>query len=920
MLQIVGVLAAFLKLFWADYGPPHRFSAKWYQSQAKEKKKESDTPSESEEEDEQPKRKSKNKNDDDRGLKLDIPDFDGEMDPEKFLDWIRQAERVFEYKEYDDKKQFKVAILKLTKYASLWYENLKKQRRKEGKDKIESWIKLKKHLMRRFLPRDYEQDNYLKLQSLEQGSMTVTEYIKEFEKMSIVCDLEEKEELRVARFIKGLTPAIAKRVEIQNYEGFNDVCRLAWKFEKHDKAQKPHAYSKGQSSGTNSYSRPAPSKAKEIPKEEPKDKGKGVAEPKGSSLRRCFKGGKTVQGNVETDGEGLVYDLDPLSDEECLVLRNLHMETVARDLVDELKLQTKDRVKPYKLHWLNGENGIQVKKQALVSLSLGPYLDEVWCDIIPMNACHILLGRPWQFDRKVEHDGRANVYSVMKGNVRYNLKPMSPNKIKESKTKKGSMFMEAREVEEALARGERTYVLMVRELGSVGVCNDRGVQELLEEFRDVFPDELPDGLPPLRGIEHQIDRFGAALPNKPAYRCNPEEAKELQRQVQELINRGYVQESLSPCAVPALLVPKKEGTWRMCIDSRAVNNITIKYRFPMPRLDDMLDELSGSCVFSKLDLRSGYHQMRIREGDEWKTAFKTKQGLYEWLVMPKDEESHKRHLRAVFEVLRDQKLYGKLEKCTFMVSSVVFLGYIVGKDGVSMDPSKVDAIQAWPVPKSTTEVRSFHGLASFYRRCIQGFSSIVAPILIECDASGVGIGAVLLQEKRPIAYFSEKLNGARLNYSTYDKEFYAIVRALDHWSHYLRPKPFILHSDHEALKHIHGQQKLNQRHAKWVEFLQSFTFSSKYKTGSSNVVADALSRRHSLLIELDARILGFEHIKEAVQVDPEFSKEIIDPTGLYLVRDGYLFKGNRLCIPNGSIRELLVREAHGGAILWTLWS
>ncbi|XP_074278626.1 uncharacterized protein LOC141602221 [Silene latifolia] len=166
-----------------------------------------------------------------------------------------------------------------------------------------------------------------------------------------------------------------------------------------------------------------------------------------------------------------------------------------------------------------------------------------------MNACHILLGRPWQFDRKVEHDGRANVYSVMKGNVRYNLKPMSPNKIKESKTKKGSMFMEAREVEEALARGERTYVLLVRELGSVGVCDDRGVQELLEEFRDVFPDELPDGLPPLRGIEHQIDLIpGAALPNKPAYRCNPEEAKELQRQVQELIDRGYVQESLSPCA------------------------------------------------------------------------------------------------------------------------------------------------------------------------------------------------------------------------------------------------------------------------------------------------------------------------------------------------------------------------------------
>ncbi|XP_074314110.1 uncharacterized protein LOC141649315 [Silene latifolia] len=196
------------------------------------------------------------KNDDDRGLELDIPDFSGDLDPEKFLEWIRQAERVFEYKEYDEHKHFKVAILKLTKYASLWYESLKKQRKRDKKGKIDTWEKLKKHRMRRFLPRDYEQENYLKLQSLSQENLSVVEYIKEFERMTIVCDLEEKEVLRVARFIKGLTPSIAIRVEVQNYDGFDDVCHLALKFEKHDKARKSYAYSRGENSGTSSYSEP----------------------------------------------------------------------------------------------------------------------------------------------------------------------------------------------------------------------------------------------------------------------------------------------------------------------------------------------------------------------------------------------------------------------------------------------------------------------------------------------------------------------------------------------------------------------------------------------------------------------------------------------------------------------------------------
>jgi len=491
---------------------------------------------------------------------------------------------------------------------------------------------------------------------------------------------------------------------------------------------------------------------------------------------------------------------------------------------------------------------------------------------------------------------------------------------------------------------------------------------------------------------------GASLPNRPAYRTNPTETKEIQRQVKELLDKGYVRESLSPCAVPVLLVPKKDGSWRMCVDCRAINAITVRYRHPIPRLDDMLDELSGSIIFTKIDLRSGYHQIRMKLGDEWKTAFKTKIGLYEWLVMPfgltnapstfmrlmnhvlrafigkfvvvyfddiliysKSFDEHLDHIRQVLAVLREEKLYGNIAKCTFCTDRVVFLGFVVSADGIQVDEEKVKAIQDWPTPVNVSQVRSFHGLASFYRRFVKNFSTLAAPLNnltkkdvpftwghdedqafhtlktqlceapllqlpdfgktfeIECDASGIGIGGVLLQEGKPVAYFSEKLNGPHLNYSVYDKELYALVRVLEVWHHYLLPKEFVIHSDHEALKYLKSQGKLNRRHAKWIEFIETFPYVVKHKRGKDNIVADALSRRCALITQLDTKVLGLESIKTLYAVDADFNEPFsrcIDGKGWdkYYVHDGFLFRTNKICIPACSIRQVLLQEAHAGGL------
>ncbi|XP_060217000.1 uncharacterized protein LOC132644422 [Lycium barbarum] len=392
-------------------------------------------------------------------------------------------------------------------------------------------------------------------------------------------------------------------------------------------------------------------------------------------------------------------------------------------------------------------------------------VDKVYSLIIDGgSSCHLLLGRPWQFDIDAQHSRRTNKYSFVVKGKKYILNPLTSYQVSED-------YRVTRELREKYQKEDKENskreTLLV--ISGEGTSQDGSKKCLLAKTSNC-----------LKGLDER--HFMVCLVNKDLFLnanqdtstfpssissllSNSEETKELRRQVEELLKKGLVKESLSPCAAPVILVPKKDGTWRMCIDCRAVNKITVKYRHPIRRLNDMLDELCGSNLFSKIDLRSGYHQIRTNLGDEWKTAFKTKFGLYEWLVMPfgltnapstfmrlmnyvlkpfinnfvvvyfddilvynKSMEEHVSHLRLVFDVLMHKKLFANMKNCAFGVDKVVFSGFVVSVHGVEVDEEKVESIRTWPTPKNATDVRSFHGLASFYRRFVKVFNTITSPM------------------------------------------------------------------------------------------------------------------------------------------------------------------------------------------------
>jgi hypothetical protein len=379
---------------------------------------------------------------------------------------------------------------------------------------------------------------------------------------------------------------------------------------------------------------------------------------------------------------------------------------------------------------------------------------------------------------------------------------------------------------------------------------------------------------------------------------------------------------VSPWGASVLFVKKKDETMRLCIDYRKLNRVTIKNKYPLPRIDDLFDQLKKASVFSKIDLRSGYHQLKVREEDVQKIAIRTRYGHYEFMVMPfgltnapsvfmdlmnqvfhnyldqfvvvfiddilvysTNHHEHGEHLKKVLDILREKKLFAKLKKCEFWLKKVSFLGHVVLGDGIEVDPSKIEAVVKWERPTNDREIRSFLGLVGYYRRFVKGFSTlsgpltaltkknvcyiwsdeceasfqelkrrlVTAPILtlpsskegfvVYSDASQNGLGCVLMQQGKVIAYASRQLKNHERNYLTHDLELATIVFALKIWRHYLYGARCEIYTDHKSLKYIFTQKDLNMRQRRWLELIKDYDCCIFYHPGKANVVADALSRK-----------------------------------------------------------------------------
>jgi hypothetical protein len=452
----------------------------------------------------------------------------------------------------------------------------------------------------------------------------------------------------------------------------------------------------------------------------------------------------------------------------------------------------------------------------------------------------------------------------------------------------------------------------------------------------------PKELPPHREYDHTIPLLPDVAPvNSRPYRYSPLHKDEIEKQVKQLLQTGLITTSTSPFASPILVVQKKDAPWRFCVDYRRLNSITVKNKFPMPLIDEILDELTWATVFTRLDFKSSFHQVRMAATEEFKTAFKTHHGHYQFKVMPfglcnaaatfqcimnsvlesflrrfvivfmddilvysRSLSEHASHLRQVLTLLKEQKFFVKLSKCAFAQEELEYLGHIISGVGVATDPRKTQAMTEWPTPTSVTKLRGFLGLTGYYRKFVKHYGALAKPLtnllkkksfhwseeaqvafdslkramtstpvlalpdfsqqfIVEIDASDTGLGAVLMQKDRSIPFLNKPLNATNKYLSIYEKEFLALIMAVEKLRPYLQRQEFIIRTDKLGLSH-------------WPNITVGASKESYDQTCGPAIQDNIQERKGDLAADALSRIPSLVQIQALSEVKPVWLQAVIN--------------------------------------------
>ncbi|KAL0544263.1 hypothetical protein IC582_019376 [Cucumis melo] len=874
-----------------------------------------------------------------------------------------------------------------------------------------TWQQFKESFYAKFFSaslRDAKRQEFL---NLEQDDMTVEQYDAEFDMLSrFAPDMIAIEAARADKFVRGLRLDIQGLVRAFRPTTHADALRLAVDLSLQERANSSKTAGRGSTSGQKR-------KAEQQPVPKPFEAGEAArGKPLYTTcgkhhLGRCLFGTRTcfkcrqeghtadrcplrLTGNAQNQGagaphQGRVFATNKTEAERAgtVVTGTLpvlgHYALVLFDsgsshsfISSAFVLHARLKVEP--LHHVlsvstpSGECMLSKEKVKACQIEIAGHVIEVTLLVLDMLDFDVILGMDWL---AANH---ANIDCSRK-EVTFNPPSMDSFKFKGGGSRSLPQVISAIRASKLLSQGSWGILASVVDTREVDVSLSS--EPVVRDYPDIFPEELP-GLPPHREVEFAIELDPGTVPiSRAPYKMAPAELKELKVQLQELLDKGFIRPSVSPWGAPVLFVKKKDGSMRLCIDYRGLNKVTVKNRYPLPRIDDLFDQLQGAKVFSKIDLRSGYHQRRIKDGDVPKTAFRSRYGHYEFIVMSFGltnapavfMDLMNRVFREFLDTfvivfIDDILIYSKTEaEHKEHLRIVSFLGHVVSKAGVSVDPAKIEAVTGWTRPSTVSEVRSFLGLTGYYRRFVENFSRIATPLtqltrkgapfvwskacedsfqnlkqklvtapvltvpdgsgsfVIYSDASKKGLGCVLMQQGKVVAYASRQLKSHEQNYPTHDLELAAVVFALKIWRHYLYGEKIQVFTDHKSLKYFFTPKELNMRQRRWLELVKDYDFEILYHPGKANVVVDALSRKvshSSALITRQAPLhRDFEQAEIAVSVGAvtmqlaQLTKRGLAEVGqaveFSISSDGGLLFERRLCVPSDSaVKTELLSEAH----------